>query len=1659
MRYLLLPSLLTVLAVQSHQGPSPEEVQNTEERLGHRPQAALEAWRGEHGASWRTVLDREHGYADMLHGGSTPADFVPLTDEDRVLVAREFAAATEGVHGIVPETLGGTKVAFLPLGQIGSTDKWNVKFRQEVEGVPVVDAYLNVLLSDAGDLLSVQTTAVPAWRGAPTDTLLDADTARGIALRLFAERTSTEEPGNAGEPQLVFLPVAEDKRSVPVLAWQVDVHPQRAHEVAEAWRFWIDDVDGELIRDKDLIEHFDVGGTVQSNATPGVLPDTGSNPETAQNLGHLRVTSSAGTVFTDENGSFNFPGASGPLNVTVDYVGTYNDVRNNAGGDYSLTTQAQTGQGNVVLMNPSSQALVTAQANSYIGVVECRDWIVSINPTDTTANFQAVSNANLNDTCNAFFNGVSINMFQAGGGCVNTAYRTVVVHEYGHWLNVLYSTGNGSDGMGEGNADVWSMYLYDEPIVGENFCGGGCHIRTGLNTRQYCGDGNGGCYGQVHADGEVWMGAAWKIRTRLQATLGTSAGSLAADTLFLAWMSSFNQTQIDSVIETQWLTLDDDDGNIDNGTPNYTDVDQGFRDQGFPGYDLALISITGVTQLPNTPNAGTFVVDATIAALQNPPITSVELVHRVNGGAWITSFMSPTTGSGWTGAFTVNTGPASVDYYVRAYDSASNPTTSPIGAPTDFYNFDIGTLNVLFFDDFETAGDNGWTHNTFGDTSNSQDDWQHGPPNGKAGDPNIAYSGTQCWGNDLGPTGWNGAYQDNVHNYLRSPNIDCSSAVGTRLRYRRWLEIESGQWDQAQIRVNGTLVWENEFGADNLDGAWILHDIDISSVADGNAAVQIEFSLTTDTSVVFGGWNVDDVEVLYLSGGGITDCNSNSIDDATDISNGTSLDCQLNGIPDECELAGNDCDLNGVPDECDTDCNTNGTPDVCETITDCNSNSIPDECETTGNDCDANGVPDECDTDCNSNGTPDACEVITDCNSNSVPDECELVGNDCDLNGVPDDCDTDCNTNGTPDVCEVITDCNSNSVPDECELAGNDCDVNGVPDECDTDCNSNGTPDVCEAITDCNSNAIPDECELAGNDCDVNGIPDECDTDCDLNGTPDACELAGNDCDLNGVLDVCDPDCNSNGTPDACESFADCNSNGTPDECDLVGNDCDLNGVPDSCDPDCDSDGTPDACEVFTDCNGNTVPDDCELVGNDCDANGIPDDCDTDCNSNGTPDACEAISDCNSNAIPDECELAGNDCDVNGVPDECDTDCDSNGTPDDCELTGNDCDSNGVLDACDPDCNVNGTPDACEAFADCNSNAVPDECELAGNDCDINGVPDECDTDCNTNGTPDACEAITDCNSNAVPDECELSGNDCDVNGVPDECDADCNTNGTPDACEVITDCNSNSVPDECELAGNDCDINGVPDDCDTDCNSNGTPDACEVITDCNSNAIPDECELVGNDCNINGVPDECEPDCDASGIPDECEIYADCNGNQVPDPCDITAGTSDDLDGDGQPDECQTAVSFCSGDGSAAACPCGNTGSAGAGCGNSAGGGARLFANGSNSIIADDLAFVASGLIPGQSAMLFYGNALENGGVGTTLGDGLRCVGGQIQRLDVLVPGGVGNAGWPTGYAALEGWQPGDSRYFQVWYRDTTPGPCASGYNLSSGQAVTFTP
>ena len=149
----------------------------------------------------------------------------------------------------------------------------------------------------------------------------------------------------------------------------------------------------------------------------------------------------------------------------------------------------------------------------------------------------------------------------------------------------------------------------------------------------------------------------------------------------------------------------------------------------------------------------------------------------------------------------------------------------------------------------------------------------------------------------------------------------------------------------------------------------------------------------------------------------------------------------------------------------------------------------------------------------------------------------------------------------------------------------------------------------------------------------------------------------------------------------------------------------------------------------------------------------------------------------------------------------------------------------------------------------------------------------------------------------------------------------------------------------------------------------------------------------------------------------------------------------------------------FCYGDGSGSACPCGNETTITSGCANSTGQGALAYAYGSTSLALDQLEFGATFLPSGVPALLFSSGSTPGGSsFGVPFGDGLRCLSGPVRRLGVEFVQPDGRVNWvDQQLLSRSGIAPGNTAYFQVWYRDPL-GPCGSGFNFSNGYFLNVT-
>ena len=125
---------------------------------------------------------------------------------------------------------------------------------------------------------------------------------------------------------------------------------------------------------------------------------------------------------------------------------------------------------------------------------------------------------------------------------------------------------------------------------------------------------------------------------------------------------------------------------------------------------------------------------------------------------------------------------------------------------------------------------------------------------------------------------YNGNYPNNMGStiWATSPVMNCSSCSGSwELSFMKLLGVERSYYDHAYVAVKSTTgswstVYSNPQGSSTSDGSFYQQTISISNYVANNPAFQIRFGIgTTDSSVTYTGWNIDDVSVMP-SGTGVS---------------------------------------------------------------------------------------------------------------------------------------------------------------------------------------------------------------------------------------------------------------------------------------------------------------------------------------------------------------------------------------------------------------------------------------------------------------------------------------------------------------------------------------------------------------------------------------------------------------------------------------------------------------------------------------------------------------------------------------------------------------------------------------------------------------------
>jgi len=374
------------------------------------------------------------------------------------------------------------------------------------------------------------------------------------------------------KPEMVIWAGIDNKIVQPTLAYNFigDNGYENGDSYPEKYLFVADAYNGDIFYVENLILNVDVTGDVQGKITQDKAADF-CEEESSEYLMWARVSIGSNIVYADKYGNFTIPNeGSSPVTVQSALRGKWFRVYNQAGSDTIIfETVNPPGPVNFMHNDLNDDEFKRAEVNGYIQANIVRDFTIKYNPDYPGLDENEFPvNVNINDNCNAFYDYESINFFREGGGCPNTAFSTVIHHEYGHHLVSMAGSGQGQ--YGEGMSDVMGVLITDDPGLAYGFYGE-CDtpLRSADNDLEYP------CSGAIHYCGQLLSGCVWDTRNELYITYPENYTDILSN-LAINAILLHTGTMIDPSITIDYLVLDDDNDNITDGTPHYWEIATGF---------------------------------------------------------------------------------------------------------------------------------------------------------------------------------------------------------------------------------------------------------------------------------------------------------------------------------------------------------------------------------------------------------------------------------------------------------------------------------------------------------------------------------------------------------------------------------------------------------------------------------------------------------------------------------------------------------------------------------------------------------------------------------------------------------------------------------------------------------------------------------------------------------------------------------------------------------------------------------------------------------------------------------------------------------------------------------------------------------------------------
>lgn len=607
----------------------PESESDDDPPVSEPARGEWQTWRDANGGAWEVTIDRRSGAPLLVQGrgigwiagsgNARPAE-APATLEGLERSIRDFIGRNRRLLHARDEDLVLDRAASGSL----TPETWQVVFNREVEGIPVQDdRYLFTI--GHGNLIAFGATR---WGPVRTAAAPSLDSGEALArlrsyMGITADGVEVIDPG-----ALRFIPMAAPGTGAAPYSGPIG----EGYRSALAWRFamrvsgepgtWVGLVDahgGEVLALYDDDQYARAKGGVYPLSNDQICPDGCEQAGTPMPFANVTVGAIPRTA--NPMGLFNCSPAGETATTTL--AGPYVRVVDGCGAVSQSTTCAadldlMTGPGtDCAVPSGASPGNTHAARSSFYHlnriIEKAQAWL----PANVWLTQPLTSNVNINATCGAVWSGGAVNFYRSGSVCRNAGeIASVFLHEWGHGLD--QNDGGGFDNPSEAYADITSFLQTHSSCIGRGFfksgtCSGygnACLTCTGVRDQDWdkrsahapttparvaatCTSGTGPCGRQVHCESYMSGETIWDLATRDLPAAGFDPSTAWQITDRLWYRSRLGSgggayncsgTVANGCAAGAWFmklrTVDDDDGNLANGTPHAAAIFAAFNRHG-----------------------------------------------------------------------------------------------------------------------------------------------------------------------------------------------------------------------------------------------------------------------------------------------------------------------------------------------------------------------------------------------------------------------------------------------------------------------------------------------------------------------------------------------------------------------------------------------------------------------------------------------------------------------------------------------------------------------------------------------------------------------------------------------------------------------------------------------------------------------------------------------------------------------------------------------------------------------------------------------------------------------------------------------------------------------------------------------------------------------